>query len=392
MNRKSCFFLLATLMLVSCEKDMSPFSGSISYDDAARLAVASLLTGGDSALVIFGRPEVMRRGDYPIEIYAQHYDTLRVVKDSWLFVARPRYQRYPASITLALVGLEDGSFTQRPLYGTMDLADFEILYPQFNQPLSREGAAAELLYLALPGEEKAAIFMRPALLRAGERIGLDGDSRQIVAASDSWFFLIDPFYIRYDWPRYCQYLLMDAATGLLTWEDGTHPPLDLAEMDTLHFQWRRVDRLLPNLNFTAGSRQKSCCNFSVYRENEDETAVLEIRGDTTTLTFVNDTLNYDLGTPAGDLEVRLLHYAYLPVHYFSPIQVKCNDYGSVGLPPQEWHPTGGRLRIVRSVTAADGYRLSFEFIEVRFQTPGVGEEVLLNYHKIEKAGFGFCPG
>ncbi|MCB0289761.1 MAG: hypothetical protein KDH97_05830 [Calditrichaeota bacterium] len=59
------------------------------------------------------------------------------------------------------------------------------------------------------------------------------------------------------------------------------------------------------------------------------------------------------------------------------------------LPPRVWSPTGGRLR---SVTAEEGYRLSFEFIEARFQTPGVGEEVLLPYHKIEKAGFGFCPG
>ena len=59
------------------------------------------------------------------------------------------------------------------------------------------------------------------------------------------------------------------------------------------------------------------------------------------------------------------------------------------LPPRVWSPTGGRLR---SVTAEEGYRLSFEFIEARFQTPGVSEEVLLLYHKIEKAGFGFCPG
>lgn len=392
MNRKFCFFLLATLMLVSCEKDMSPFSGSISYDDAAAQAMEILLAQ-NSRVAIYGWPEMIQGGSHLIRIGYYINDTLLVEKDSWLFIAKQRYRLNSSYCTFLLIDIQDGKAQQQQFYTPDDLSGYDLLYPRYDQPLSRETAAAEFLDLALPAEEKTAIFMHPALLRAGEGILLEGGEGEITVERDSWLFMVDPFYIRSDWPRLCRYLLMEAENGLITTRYAFYyPPINFSEMDTLHYQWTRANRLLPEMNFTSTSRYKSCCNFAVFRENEDETAILSIYGDTTKLVFVNDSLEYDLSSPLENLILSLLHYYYLPRYYYSPIAAKCDDLASGGLPPQVWSPTGGRLRIVRSVTAEAGYRLSFEFIEARFQTPGVSEEVLLPYHKIEKAAFGFCPG
>lgn len=383
---KSLLSLLSIIFIFNSCDLLDESRDPITFSEASSIATNAILSQ-DSSVIIYGNPEIIKKGLLIFDHYFWN-DTLNIKNESWLFIADGSYPEFNSNYaTFIIVNARNGKINDELLWMSEDISQYEIIYPNVREPLSKERAIDEFEKLDLLHKSTSAIFMYPNRFLAGDNV-LDGNGDEIYINQESWVFIKDGGYIRYNWPRSATFYIMSVNNGLVSKQFET-ALIDYSGFDTVYYNWQKQNRQLPNMNFNPDSKL-GCCFEIVFCENQDETALLTINFDTTT--FLSDTLEYSLSENNQNFEVTIRHYFYLPEYYYSPISQICSDTGSgLGILPQIWIASSGNVKI-RRYGSKYKERMEIEFSNLSFGSNEIEGNLILQSLKLTDIYIGYCAG